>query len=115
MSELSPQDLSACVCVCVLYSGLHSALRSIHVGTIPAGSECVCVCVYVCVCVSVCVCVCVCVLYSGLHSALRSISVGTIPAGSECAFAKMTTFVDVYSAAWVFLKGKLLVYQALSC
>jgi diacylglycerol kinase family enzyme len=31
--------------------------------------------------------------------------VGTVPAGSECAFAKMTTFLDPYSATWVLLKG----------
>ena len=41
---------------------------------------------------------------AGVGRAL-SVAVGTIPAGSECAFAKMTTFVDVYSAAWVLLKG----------
>ena len=39
------------------------------------------------------------------ESALLQLVVGTVPAGSECAFAKMTTFLDPYSAAWVLVKG----------
>eukprot|EP00960_Hanusia_phi_P009451 273844-Hanusia_phi.AAC.1 len=36
---------------------------------------------------------------------VESLAVGTIPAGSECAFAKMISFIDPLSAAWVLLKG----------
>jgi diacylglycerol kinase family enzyme len=39
------------------------------------------------------------------ETALKQLVVGTVPAGSECAFAKMTTFLDPYSATWVLLKG----------
>ena len=44
------------------------------------------------------------------ESALQQLVIGTVPAGSECAFAKMTTFLDPYSAAWVLLKGHRVVY-----
>lgn len=37
--------------------------------------------------------------------AARQLPLATIPAGSECAFAKMTTYLDLYAAAWVLLKG----------
>ena len=38
-------------------------------------------------------------------AAQQPLPVATIPAGSECAFAKMTTYLHVYAACWVVLKG----------
>ena len=35
----------------------------------------------------------------------HSPALATIAAGSECGFAKMTTYVDALSAAWVLIKG----------
>jgi len=39
------------------------------------------------------------------HDILKRIVIGTIPAGSECALAKMVSYVNPLSAAYVILKG----------